>query len=233
MIPSNRFRDREDAGRRLSVPLLGYTSSNPIVLGLPRGGVPVAFEVARALGAPLDVWVVRKLGVPWQPELAMGAVAEGGVVFLDDALIARLGIGPVEVERERERKLLQVEQRVRQYRGDRPRPTLRDRTVILVDDGIATGSTARAAVRALRAERPRELVLAAPVAAPDTVAELGAEFDRVVTVLTPVDLFAIGRWYDDFTQVPDDEVRRLVERAAREYAAAQRTSSKGVQHVSR
>lgn len=232
-----RFRDREDAGRQLASELRGYAKDSPIVIALPRGGVPVGFEVARALGAPLDIWVVRKIGVPWHPELGVGAIAEGGQLFVARELINQIGLSGLELAQLTETKRREVEQRVRLFRGDRPRPSLRGRTVLLVDDGIATGGTVHAAIEAIRAEEPKHLVLAVPVAAPDSLSELGPLVDRVVCLLTPSDLHAIGLWYDDFTQVPDEEVLRLLERARRAVAASRpvppATASEGAGHARR
>lgn len=212
---SNGFRDRRDAGCRLAEALRAWALERPLVLGLPRGGVPVAYEVARALRAPLDVWVVRKIGVPWHPELGVGAVAEGGFLYLDDEMIRGVGLTRDEVEGIVELKQREVEERARMFRNGRPSPVLRDRTVILVDDGIATGGTVRVAIRAISAQRPRSIVLAVPVASPDTLAELASEVDRTVCLLEPTPLSAIGLWYADFTQVSDDEVLRLLEQARR------------------
>lgn len=208
-----RFVDREEAGRALAAELMEYAQEQPIVLALPRGGVPVGYEIARALSAPLDIWVVRKIGVPWHPELGVGAVAEGGQVHISQDIVAHVGLSQADLEKATELKKREVEERVRKFRGDRPRPSLKDRTVLLVDDGIATGGTVHAAIRSIRAEKPKKLVLAVPVAAPDTLEELGPLVDRVVCLLAPVSLHAIGLWYQDFTQVPDEEVIRLLERA--------------------
>lgn len=208
-----KFRNRQDAGRKLAAELAVYADQGPIILALPRGGVPVGYEVARALHAPLDVWVVRKIGVPWHPELGVGAVCEGGYLYLSREILERVGLSEEELSGVIERERAEVEQRVRKFRGRRPPPQLRGRVVILVDDGIATGGTVRVALRALRAEEPGKLVLAVPVAAPDIVDALATDVDRIVSLLTPRDLYAIGLWYEDFEQVTDDEVVRLLERA--------------------
>lgn len=208
-----KFHNRQDAGRKLAMKLAEYAGQQPIVLALPRGGVPVGYEVAQALRAPLDVWVVRKVGVPWHPELGVGAVCEGGYLYLSPRILEEVRLSKEDLSGVIERERAQVEQRVRKFRGTRPRPELRGRTVILVDDGIATGGTVRVAIRALRAEEPKKLVLAVPVAAADTLETLATEVDHVVSLLTPRDLYAIGLWYEDFQQVSDDEVVRLLERA--------------------
>jgi putative phosphoribosyl transferase len=206
----NKYRDRQEAGRHLAVELAEWAGEAPIVLALPRGGVPVGLEVARALRAPLDVRVVRKVGVPWNPEYGMGAVAEGGQVFLDQELIARVGASAQEVEAAVARAGSEVETRLAELRGARPRLEVAGRTVILVDDGLATGGTARAAARSIRGEGPGHLILAVPVAAPDALAELVGEVDEVVCPLRPPDLRAIALWYEEFGQVSDAEVRRML-----------------------
>lgn len=209
----NTFRDREDAGRRLAERLLRYREENPVVLALPRGGVPVGAEISRALEAPLDVIVARKLGAPGQPELAIGAVAPGGVRLVNERVVRWLGIPEDWIERAAEKELAEVERRMRRFRGEWPAPEIRDRTAILVDDGIATGMTARAAIQAVRAEEPRRIVLAAPVCARETAEKLSQETDEFVCPEIPDDLWAIGLWYRDFHQVPDEEVVRLLEEA--------------------
>jgi putative phosphoribosyl transferase len=226
------FRDRQEAGELLAARLLRYREEGPVVLGLPRGGVPVAFEVARALKAPLDVWVVRKVGVPWQPELGMGAVAEGGKVFVSREIIDLAGVTNAELMEVVRRESAEVARRVRRFRGERPAPELEGRTVILVDDGIATGGTVRAAIRALRRQRPRRIVLAVPVAAAEILAELRPQVDDLVCLLSPRQLFAIGGWYEDFGQVDDAEVIALLEQSRRqlgeETATVQAESRPGV-----
>ena len=182
----------------------------PVVLALPRGGVPVAAEVARALDAPLDVIVVRKLGVPFQPELGMGAIGEEGVRVLNADVIRHARIGADDLARVEARERAEVDRRARRYRGGRPMTSLLDRAVIIVDDGIATGGTARAAIEVARAHGAASVVLAVPVAPPSSVEELSLVADEVVAVETPRHMFAIGQWYRDFTQTTDDEVARLL-----------------------
>jgi putative phosphoribosyl transferase len=211
------FRDREDAGRRLAERLSRFRGEIPVVFALPRGGVPVGYEISRSLEVPLEVFVARKLGAPGQPEFGIGAVAPGGVRILNDDVVWRLGIPEDYVERITERETAEVERRMRLFRGDRPEPEVRGRTVILVDDGLATGVTSRAAVKALRRLEPRLLVLAAPVCAAQTAELLGPEVDELVCLETPPDLGAIGFWYRDFSQTSDEEVIELLERARREH----------------
>jgi putative phosphoribosyl transferase len=213
MARGTLFRDRQDAGRQLAALLTRYRDEAPFVLGLPRGGVPVAYEVARSLGAPLDVWIVRKIGAPYQPELGVGAIAEGGDVYLDRELISMLGITEEELTDLAEREAAEVERRVRRYRGRRPPPDVRGRTVLLIDDGIATGSTLRAVARAIRRLSPRRLIIAAPVAASATLESLAAEADDVIAVESDPYLGSVGAYYVDFTQTSDEEVRALLERA--------------------
>jgi predicted phosphoribosyltransferase len=208
------FRDRSEAGRLLAAKLARYAERpDVLVLALPRGGVPVAYEVARALGAPLDVFIVRKLGVPGQEELAMGAVASGGVRVLNQEVVHALRVPDYVVDAVAEWELLELARRERVYRGERPFPDLRGRTVILVDDGLATGATMHAAVQALRQKQPARLVVAVPTAAPETCEELSAEVDEVVCAITPEPFYAVGIWYEDFSQTTDEEVRELLARA--------------------
>jgi putative phosphoribosyl transferase len=215
-MAATRFGDRTDAGRKLAARLSEYAERRPVVLALPRGGVPVGYEIARALHAPLDVWVVRKLGVPWHPELGMGAVSEGGYLHLSHEILDYVGLSDDELSDVVEAERAEVERRVRRFRGDRPLPELRGRTVILVDDGIATGGTVHAAITAIRAEQPRAIVLAVPVAATDTLEALASEVDQIVCLIAPPSLYAIGLWYEDFRQLSDDEVAGLLERARAE-----------------
>jgi predicted phosphoribosyltransferase len=207
----SRFRDRHDAGRHLAAKLRGYAGrADVIVLALPRGGVPVGWEVARALAAPLDVFVVRKLGVPGEEELAMGAVATGGVRVLNERLTTALGIPAYVIDAVTGWQQHELARRERLYRGDRPAPEVGGRTVILVDDGLATGSTMRAAVAALRVQNPARIVVAVPTAARETCNDLVAEVDEVVCTTTPEPFYAVGLWYEDFSQTTDEEVRELL-----------------------
>jgi len=209
------FRDRADAGRRLAAklrPLAGR--EDVIVLALPRGGVPVGFEVARGLGVPLDVFLVRKLGTPGREELAMGAIASGGVRVLNTEIVRALGITPDEIAGAAAREAGELRRREEAYRDGRPAPDLRGKTVILVDDGLATGSTMRAAVAAVRKLGPARGVVAVPVGAAETCQEFRGVADDVVCVDTPEPFFAVGNWYEDFAQTTDDEVRDLLARAA-------------------
>jgi putative phosphoribosyl transferase len=213
-METRRFRDRAEAGRLLAERLRGYSGRDDVVvLALPRGGVPVAYEVAKALGAPLHPFVVRKLGVPGYEELAMGAIASGGLLLLDEGLVTRLGIGREQLERAIAAESRELERRQAEYGDGRALPDLEGKTVILVDDGLATGSTMRAAVEAIRAQEPEALVVAVPVAARQTCESLRPEVDELVCAYTPDPFHAVGLWYDDFTQTDDDEVRDLLARA--------------------
>ncbi|HJU83015.1 MAG TPA: phosphoribosyltransferase [Holophagaceae bacterium] len=213
---NGRFLDRTDAGQRLGKALAKYAGRKDVlVLGLPRGGVPVACQVARALKAPVDACIVRKLGTPGQEELAMGAIASGGIRVLNEDVIASLDIPPSTITAVEARERRELERRERDYREGRPAPVIKDRTVILVDDGVATGATMFAAIQALRQGGPRSLVVAVPVAPPSTVEELERKADEVVCLLAPEYFFAIGAWYDDFGQTSDEEVRDCLHHQAR------------------
>jgi putative phosphoribosyl transferase len=209
-----RFADRTDAGRVLAAHLREYADRpGVLVLALPRGGVPVAFEVARELDAPLDVFLVRKLGVPGHEELAMGAIASGGIRIVNEQVVRALGITDDQIAAAAAAEARELERRDREYRGDRPPPAVQGRTVVLVDDGLATGSTMRAAAAAVRAQEPRHLVVAVPVGAAETCEALRGEVDRVVCAVTPEPFYGVGMWYEDFTQTTDEEVRELLGRA--------------------
>jgi predicted phosphoribosyltransferase len=219
-----RFRDRRDAGRQLAEHLSQYANRDDVlILALPRGGVPVAVEVANALRAPFDIFLVRKLGVPGHPELAMGAIASGGVRVLSDDLIADLGIPERAVEEVSARERLELERRDAAYRGDRPAPDIRDKTIILIDDGLATGSTMEAAVEAVKMHQPARVIVAAPVGASETCARLQRIADDVVCAVTPEPFRAVGLWYERFDQTTDDEVLDLL----------QHTSQDDIRHATR
>jgi putative phosphoribosyl transferase len=223
------FRNRADAGRLLVRQLKEYANRpDLLVLGLPRGGVPVAFEVARALKAPLDIFLVRKLGVPGHEELAMGAIASGDVRILNDMVVSGLNINDATVEWATEQELKELKRRERQYRGDNPGPELKSRTVILVDDGLATGTTMRAAAIALRQQQPARIIVAVPVAALETCDEFRDLVDAVVCPVTPRELHAVGLWYENFSQTSDDEVCELLERSRKEWSSPGRATSIGL-----
>ena len=214
-----RFRDRAEAGRLLAQKLKAYAQQRDVlVLALPRGGVPVAFEVAQALHAPLDVFLVRKLGVPGHEELAMGAIASWGARVLNDDVVRELHISDNVIERVAARERRELERRDRSYRAGRPAPNVRGRTIILVDDGLATGSTMRAAIAALRQQRPVRIVVAVPVGSPETCAEFQDEADEAICALTPEPFYAVGVWYQDFSQTTDEEVHDLLEEATAGFA---------------
>ncbi len=210
------FDDRADAGRCLARELLPYAGlRETLVLALPRGGVPVAYEVARALDAELDVFLVRKLGVPGHEELAMGAIASGGVRVINEGVVQALRIPASTIDAVAAAEQDTLERRERFYRGDSPRPSVRGRIVILVDDGLATGASMRAALEALGSEEPKRLIAAVPVAPAEICEELRADADEVVCVATPPGFYGVGQWYRDFSQTTDDEVRDLLARTAR------------------
>jgi putative phosphoribosyl transferase len=211
--PPEPLPDRRTAGERLAARLRPYRNENPVVLALPRGGVPVAFEIATRLGAPLDLLIVRKVGAPGNPEYGLGAVVEGGTRFLDEPRIRAAGYTVRQLGPTIAREVAEVERRAREYRGDRPPVEVKDRTVILVDDGVATGGTVLAALRAVRSRGPRRIVVALGVAPPDTVETLRSEVDELVVLLVPPMFFAVGEWYHQFSQVSDAEVRSCLERS--------------------
>lgn len=215
------FRDRKEAGLLLATELAAYAHlPNVLILAFPRGGVPVGFEVAKALQVPLDVVLVRKLGVPGEEELAMGAIATGGVRVLNESVVRMCQISPREIEWIGAQEELELQRRERLYRGGRPAPVIRDRVVILVDDGIATGATMRVAITALRTQRPASIIVAIPVGPMSACEELRTEVDQVVCLRSPREFAAISLWYENFTQVTDDEVCDLLERANRERPVA-------------
>jgi predicted phosphoribosyltransferase len=217
------FRDRRQAGRLLATRLAAYKDRpDVLVLALPRGGVPVAFEVARALHAPLDAFLVRKLGLPGQEELAMGAIASGGVRVLNEDILRALRISQETIDAAATEEQQELERREREYRGDRGPPEVRGRIVILIDDGLATGSTMRAAVAALRRRQPARIIVAVPVGAPETCAEFQHEADEAVCAVTPEPFYAVGMWYKDFSQTTDKEVHDLLEQGSEPTSAPSR-----------
>jgi predicted phosphoribosyltransferase len=208
-----RFANRRDAGRRLADQLRRLDLDAPVVLGLPRGGVPVAYEVACALDAPLDVLVARKIGAPFQPELGVGAIAEGGVTVFDQATLRSLRLEVSDLDTTVTREQAELQRRVERYRGAAEPPDVTGRTAIVVDDGLATGVTARAALRAVRRGNPARVVLAVPVGPPETATFMRPDADEVVVVESPAHLAAVGQWYDDFAQTTDQEVVELLQLA--------------------
>lgn len=212
-----QFRDRRDAGRKLAEKLQYYAGrADVVIFALPRGGVPVAYEVALALNALLDIFIVRKLGLPGREELAIGAIASGGIRVLNDDIIRLLDIPEKVIDLVAQRELQEVQRRERIYRGDRPAPEIRNRTLILIDDGLATGASMRAAVTGLRAQQPARIVVAVPAAAQEVCEEFRREVDEMLCLITPEPFYGVGRWYEDFSQISDDEVRRLLEEANRQ-----------------
>jgi putative phosphoribosyl transferase len=230
------FRDRAEAGRRLAEKLRHYAKRpDVLVLALPRGGVPVAYEVARALAVPLDVFLVRKLGFPGQEELAMGAIASGGARVLNTSLLRRLHVPPEAVDAVAAKELRELQRREQIYRGVREPPSVRGKTVILVDDGLATGASMNAAAAALQTQESARIVVAVPVGAPDTCKDFGAVVDEVVCAEMPEPFVAVGQWYDDFNQTTDEEVREFLRRARAEHPSPRLherrpTSRKGASH---
>ena len=211
------YRDRSEAGKHLATRLAHFANRDDVlVLALPRGGVPVAYKVARALHAPLNIYLVRKLGVPGHEELAMGAIASGGVRVLNEDVVKYLGIPKSVIDSVAEIELQELERRERAYRGNRPEPDVRGKTVILVDDGLATGSTMRAAAEALRQQQPARIVVAVPVSAPQTCDEYRMGVDEIVCAVTPEPFYGVGQWYIDFSQTTDEEVRELLAKAQAE-----------------
>jgi predicted phosphoribosyltransferase len=209
-----QFSDRRDAGRKLAQKLLAYAGhSDVIVLALPRGGVPVAYEVALALNAPLDIFLVRKIGLPGREELAIGAIASGGIRVLNEDIIRALNIPEEVINITARRELQELERREGSYRGDRPPSEIRDCTAILVDDGLATGASMRAAVAGLRAQHPARIVVAVPTAAPELCEAFQFEVDEIICAITPEPFYGVGRWYEDFSQITDEEVRLLLHEA--------------------
>lgn len=215
-----RLQNRTEAGQLLALRLTTYTNCpNGLVLALPRGGVPVAFEIASKLHLPLDVCLVRKLGVPGHKELAMGAIASGNITVINRDVVNWLHVPPEDIERVADREKQELERRDRVYRGNRPYPQIRDRTIVLVDDGVATGATMRAAINALRQQQPEAIVVAVPVIAPSVYEELSTEVDKIICLQKPEPLHSISLWYEDFSQTSDGEVRDLLVRAERELMA--------------
>ena len=215
MVP---FKDRREAGRKLAQKLTAYAGQPDLLtLALPRGGVPVAYEVARALNAPLDVFLVRKLGLPGQEELAIGAIATGGVRVLNRDIIRTLSIPDEVINFVARRELQELQRRERLYRGDRPPPEVRDRTIILIDDGLATGASMRAAVVSLRAQHPARILVAVPIAAENVCEAFRTEVDEIICAVTPEPFYGVGRWYENFSQITDQEVRILLEKANRQF----------------
>lgn len=215
------FHDRREAGLRLAEKLTAYHSKkNALVLALPRGGVPVAFELARALKLPFDVFPVRKLGVPGHEELAMGAIAMGGECIFNHDIIRNLEISDQAIDREVAREIRELERRNKEYRGGRPFPAVKNKSIILVDDGLATGATMRAAIAAMRAAEAKHIIVAVPVGVEDVCRHIGQEADKVITVIQPHTLYGVGQWYHNFEQLNDRQVHAYLELAEQESHAA-------------
>lgn len=214
------FRDRRDAGKKLAQKLITFARhSDAIVLALPRGGVPVAYEVASALHAPLDIFIVRKLGLPGREELAIGAIASGGAKVLNQDIIRYLGISEALIDAIAQQELQELERRERAYRGDRPPLDVKSRRIILIDDGLATGASMRAAVAGLRAYHPAQIIVAVPTAAFETCEALKPEVDQMICATTPEPFYGVSRWYKDFSQTTDEEVRTLLQEANQHFSS--------------
>src|SRR5687767_7383044 len=214
------FKDRRDAGRKLAQKLSVYAvKPDIVVLALPRGGVPVAYEVALALSAPLDVFIVRKLGLPGREELAMGAVASGGVRVLNGYIVRMLSIPEEVINIVTKRELRELQRREELYRGNRPTPEVSERTILLIDDGLATGASMRAAIAGLRAQDPARIVVAVPAAAPEACEAIRTEVDENVCAITPETFYGVGRWYEEFSQATDEQVRMLLEESNHQYSS--------------
>lgn len=207
------FENRKEAGEKLATELTEFRHDQPIVLALPRGGVPIGFEIAKILHAPLEVIVSRKIGAPYNPEFGIGAIAEGNVRVLDESVIELLGISPETLKQLTENEKEEIKRRIALYRNNKPLPSLKNRTVILVDDGLATGVTARAAIAAIKRKRPKQLIFASPVCAYDTAREFEHVVDQVVCLTAPVDFTSVGMWYRQFHQVSDEEVIHFLKRS--------------------
>lgn len=206
-----KYVDRTEAGKILAAHLKQYRNQKDIiVLALPRGGVPVGYEIAKSLPAPLDIFIVRKLGVPWHEELAMGAIASGNTILFNEEIVRQLNISKPEIEKVIKSEEMELNRREHEYRGNRPLPSLKDKTVILVDDGIATGATMKAAIMGIRKQNPKKIVVAAPVAALDTYQEIRTMADEVICPLIPSEFFAVAAWYENFPQTTDEEVFELM-----------------------
>ena len=215
MVP---FKDRKDAGKKLAQKLSAYSERpNGLILALPRGGVPVAYEVALSLRIPVDIFIVRKLGVPGREELAFGAIASGGVRVLNGDVVRILSIPDEVINFVAKREFQELQRREQLYRGNRPAPDVRNRTVILIDDGLATGASMRAAVAGLRALHPARIVIAVPTAAPEACEAFQSEVDEIICAVTPELFYGVGRWYEDFSQVTDEEVRTLLQEANQQF----------------
>lgn len=212
-----QFRDRRDAGRKLAQELLAYKDRSDVtVLALPRGGVPVAYEVALALNAPLDIFIVRKLGLPGREELAIGAIASGGIRVLNNDIVHMLSIPQEVIDFVAQRELLELNRREQSYRGNRPAIEISHRTVILIDDGLATGASMRAAVAGVHTQHPTRVVVAVPTASPEAVDAFRGQVDEIICVMVPEQFYGVGKWYEEFKQIGDEEVRMLLEEANRQ-----------------